>query len=66
MVITGAAEAIAADIASIVYLDAFIPDDGQSMGDITKRELPTTGVVRALSGQGDERQRGDRPGSTPR
>jgi pimeloyl-ACP methyl ester carboxylesterase len=45
MVITGAAEAIAADIGSIVYLDAFIPADGQSMADITKRELPATGVM---------------------
>lgn len=43
VVITGAAEKIAGDIASIVYLDAFIPEDGQSMADITKRELPTTG-----------------------
>jgi pimeloyl-ACP methyl ester carboxylesterase len=45
VVITGAAEKIAADIASIVYLDAFIPEDGQSMADITKRELPTTGFA---------------------
>ena len=34
MVITGAAEQVAAKIASIVYLDAFIPADGQSLGDL--------------------------------
>jgi pimeloyl-ACP methyl ester carboxylesterase len=34
MVITGAADAIADRIASIVYLDAFLPTDGQSLMDI--------------------------------
>lgn len=43
LVVTGAAETIAPKIASIVYLDAFMPDNGQSMADIVKREMPTTG-----------------------
>ena len=34
MVITGVAEQVASKIASIVYLDAFIPADGQSLGDL--------------------------------
>lgn len=45
MVITGAAEEIGSEIASIVYLDAFIPEDGQSMADIIKRPLPKTGFA---------------------
>ena len=45
MVITGAAEKIAPKISSIVYLDAFIPDDGQSMADIIKRQIPATGFA---------------------
>lgn len=52
LVITGAAEAIAAKVASIVYLDAFIPDDGQSLADITQRELPSTGVLPPYSAKG--------------
>jgi pimeloyl-ACP methyl ester carboxylesterase len=34
MVITGVAEQVASKIASIVYLDAFIPADGQSLADL--------------------------------
>ena len=34
MIITGVAELIAAKIASIVYVDAFIPEDGQSTADL--------------------------------
>jgi len=34
MVITGVAEQIASKIASIVYLDAFLPADGQSLADL--------------------------------
>lgn len=34
MVITGVAEQVGPKIASIVYLDAFIPADGQSIGDL--------------------------------
>lgn len=36
-VITGVAEQIGARIASIVYLDAFIPADGEAMADIAPR-----------------------------
>jgi pimeloyl-ACP methyl ester carboxylesterase len=52
LVITGAAEAIADKVGSIVYLDAFIPDDGQSMADITRRELPETGLLPPYSAKG--------------
>jgi pimeloyl-ACP methyl ester carboxylesterase len=45
LVVTGAAETIAPQIASIVYLDAFIPKDGQSMADIVNRPLPTSGFA---------------------
>jgi len=34
MVITGVAEQVASKIASIVYLDAFVPADGQSIADL--------------------------------
>jgi pimeloyl-ACP methyl ester carboxylesterase len=40
--ITGAADQIGDKVSSIVYLDAFIPEDGQSMADIIKRPLPST------------------------
>lgn len=46
LVVTGAAEELGSKIASIVYLDAFIPEDGQSMGDIIKRPLPKTGFAK--------------------
>jgi len=45
LVITGAAEEIGPQISSIVYLDAFIPENGQSMADIVKRPLPSTGFA---------------------
>lgn len=41
--ITGAADQLGDKISSIVYLDAFIPEDGQSMVDIVKRPMPATG-----------------------
>lgn len=41
--VTGAVEQIGDKVASIVYLDAFIPEDGQSMVDIVKRPMPATG-----------------------
>jgi pimeloyl-ACP methyl ester carboxylesterase len=40
MVISGAAEQLAERIASIVYLDAFVPEDGQSLYDILGAEQP--------------------------
>lgn len=45
LVVTGAAEKIAPQVASIVYLDAFIPENGQSMADIVKRPMPKTGFA---------------------
>ena len=40
MVITGVAEQLASRIASIVYLDAFLPSDGQSMIDVVAQFAP--------------------------
>lgn len=40
MVITGVAEQLAQRIASIVYLDAFLPGDGQSVADVVKLTAP--------------------------
>ena len=45
LVIAAAAEKIGDRVGSIVFLDAFIPADGQSMADITKREIAPTGVL---------------------
>ena len=39
MVITGVAEAIPQHIRHLVYLDAFIPKDGQSLGDLVGPEV---------------------------
>jgi pimeloyl-ACP methyl ester carboxylesterase len=50
MVITGVAERYADRIASIVYLDAFWPRDGQSLDDITGRASePGVNPIRAAS-----------------
>jgi pimeloyl-ACP methyl ester carboxylesterase len=43
--ITGAADQIGDKVSSIIYLDAFIPEDGQSMVDIVKRPMPSTGTA---------------------
>jgi pimeloyl-ACP methyl ester carboxylesterase len=40
MVVTGVADRMAERIASLVYLDAFVPESGQSMFDLRPRELP--------------------------
>ena len=47
--VTGAADQIGDKVTSIVYLDAFIPEDGQSMADIVKRPLPSTGSAPPFS-----------------
>ena len=52
LVIAGAAEMIADQIASIVFLDAFIPADGQAMVDISPRDLPTSGLLPPYSAKG--------------
>jgi len=40
MVITGVAEQLASRIASIIYLDAFLPGDGQSVMDVVNLSVP--------------------------
>jgi pimeloyl-ACP methyl ester carboxylesterase len=40
MVITGVADKVGERVASLVYLDAFVPESGQSMQDLRPRELP--------------------------
>jgi pimeloyl-ACP methyl ester carboxylesterase len=60
LVIAGAAEMIADRIASIVFLDAFIPEDGQSMVDISPRELPTSGMIAPYSAKGMNVNEADR------
>ncbi len=42
MVVTGVADALPDRIRSLVYLDAFIPENGQSICDINDRPPPTT------------------------
>ncbi len=39
MIITGVAERVPERIAALVYLDAFIPEDGQSMQELTTRPM---------------------------
>lgn len=41
MVVTGVLEHAADRVAELVYLDAFVPTDGQSIADLTERTLPT-------------------------
>src|ERR1700728_4589280 len=40
MVVTGVADKMSERIAALVYLDAFVPESGQSMQDLRPRELP--------------------------
>ena len=40
MVITGVAEQVVSRLASIVYLDAFLPADGQSVVDVGQQYAP--------------------------
>jgi len=40
MVVTGAADRVPERIAALVYLDAHVPENGQSMQDLRPRELP--------------------------
>jgi pimeloyl-ACP methyl ester carboxylesterase len=41
MVVTGAADKVSERIAALVYLDAFVPESGQSMQDLRPRDLPS-------------------------
>ncbi len=40
LVVTGVADKISERVASLVYLDAYVPESGQSMQDLRPRELP--------------------------
>jgi pimeloyl-ACP methyl ester carboxylesterase len=45
MVVTGALDAVGDRVRSLVYLDAFVPDDGQSVADLTgSAPAPVPGV----------------------
>jgi len=44
MVITGALEHVADRVRHLVYLDAFVPDDGQSLYDLVGQPAPVPGV----------------------
>jgi pimeloyl-ACP methyl ester carboxylesterase len=60
LVVAGAAELIAGRVASIVFLDAFIPADGQAMVDISPRDLPATGLMPPYSAKGMNVNEADR------
>lgn len=51
MVITGAAEHISERIASIVYLDAFVPQDGQSLNDLAGLARPAIGMIPPITAE---------------
>jgi pimeloyl-ACP methyl ester carboxylesterase len=53
MVVTGALEHVADRVAHLVYLDAFKPDDGQSLADLTGAPYRAPAISRACE---------DRPG----
>ena len=52
MVITGVAEAIPERISHLVYLDAFVPQDGQSIADLVGAEI-ADGFKQAAQAYGD-------------
>jgi pimeloyl-ACP methyl ester carboxylesterase len=51
MVITGAAEHIHERIASIVYLDAFVPNDRESLNDVAGSEWPAAGMIPPITAE---------------
>jgi len=51
MVITAAAEHIHPSIASIVYVDAFFPQNGQSLNDMVDVVRPATGMIAPISAE---------------
>jgi pimeloyl-ACP methyl ester carboxylesterase len=51
MVITGAAEHIHERIASIVYLDAFVPNDRESLNDMAGSGWPATGMIPPITAE---------------
>lgn len=50
MVITGAADQIPGNIASLVYVDAFLPKDGQCLHDLLPKESVRTHLASAVRG----------------
>ena len=51
MVVSGVAEQMAGKIASIVFLDAFVPDNGEALSDLTG--AATLDLLRAAQAKGD-------------
>ena len=51
LVVSGVAEQSAAAIGSIVFLDAFVPENGQAMGDLTNQA--TRDALKAADERGD-------------
>ncbi|MCE7979794.1 MAG: alpha/beta fold hydrolase [Caldilinea sp. CFX5] len=52
MVITGVAEAVPERIGQLIYLDAFVPQNGQSLGDLVPALVPYLEGVAAQFGDG--------------
>ena len=53
MVITGVAERMAKRIAHLVYLDAFLPEDGESVASFCPEDNPLVASVSELVAQGE-------------
>jgi len=51
MVVTGVADKLPERIACLVYLDAYVPESGQSMQDLRPRELPNALTVDPTSAE---------------
>src|SRR5436190_22709955 len=51
MVVSGVAEQMAGKITSIVFLDAFVPDNGEALADLTG--VATLDLIRAATQRGD-------------
>jgi pimeloyl-ACP methyl ester carboxylesterase len=60
LVITGVADRIADRIATLVYLDAFVPENGQAMRDLTHRQLPDAPTMPPVSAAAFEVNEKDR------
>jgi pimeloyl-ACP methyl ester carboxylesterase len=61
MVVTGVADKVSERIASLVYLDAFVPESGQSMQDLRPRELPAGLTMPPISAETFRVNQADRP-----
>jgi pimeloyl-ACP methyl ester carboxylesterase len=60
MVVTGVADKMSERLAALVYLDAYVPESGQSMQDLRPRELPaglTAPPIKAETFRVNERDR---------